>query len=78
MGLLPLSWVVVDAPLNRTEYRINGLFGRVMWMTEEGAVLRLVMEGGVAGEAWQIQPSYLREVSPWPPERFGWNRFDKY
>lgn len=70
MDLLPLSWVVVDAPADRTEHRINESFGRVMWVVDEGAVLRLVEEGEGAGDSWQIQPDYLREVCPWPPERF--------
>lgn len=70
MSLLPLSWVVVEAPTNRTEYLVNGLFGRVMWVAEDGPVLRLVEEGGTPGDAWQIPSSFLREVCPWPPSRF--------
>ena len=70
MSLLPLDWVVVDAPHNRTEYRINGSFGRVMWMADEQAVLRLVDEIEGPGDAWQIPPMYLHTVCPWPPERF--------
>lgn len=59
-----------NAPANRTEHRINGSFGRVMWVADEGPVLRLVEEGGGAGDAWQMQPDYLLKVCPWPPERF--------
>lgn len=70
MEFLPLSWIVDDAPINRTEHRINGSFGRVMWVADEGVVLRLVSEGKCPGDAWQIQPDYLVEVCPWPPERF--------
>lgn len=44
MSLLPLDWVVVDAPQNRTEFNISGLFGRFMWVVDEEAVLRLVDE----------------------------------
>lgn len=70
MSLLPLDWVVVDAPSNRTEHQINGSFGRVMWVADGEAVLRLVAEGEVLGYAWQITPTYLHTVCPWPPERF--------
>jgi hypothetical protein len=51
MSLLPLDWVVVDAPSNRTEPQINGSFGRVLWVENGDAVLRLVGEGGVPGDA---------------------------
>lgn len=70
MSLLPLDWVVVDAPCNRAEYQINGSFGRVMWVADGEAILRLVAEGEIPGDAWQILPTYLRVVCPWPPERF--------
>ena len=70
MALLPLSWVVVDAPANRTEHMVNGSFGRVMWVANDGPVLRLVGEGVWPGNAWQIEMSFLREVCPWPPNRF--------
>ena len=49
MSLLPLDWVVVDAPSNRTEHQINGSFGRVMWVAGGEAVLRLAAECEVPG-----------------------------
>lgn len=70
MDLLPLDWVVIDAPMNRTEHLVNGSFARVMWIAEEGPVLRLVSEDGWCGDAWQIKSRFLRKVCPWPVTRF--------
>lgn len=70
MALLPLDWVVIDAPATRTEHLVNGAFARVMWIAEEGPVLRLVDEGGWSADAWQIKPLFLVEVCPWPATRF--------
>lgn len=69
MSLLPLCWVVIDAPLNRAEHRINDSFARVMWVADEGSVLSIV-DGPDACKNWQIPSEHLRQFSPWPAGRF--------
>lgn len=69
MSLLPLCWVVIAAPPENSAQRINDSIARVMWVAEEGPVLRII-DGQDAGEGWQIPSEYLREICPWPHGRF--------